>query len=114
MPAAELPARAPLPRPDVSVRPGTGVASVARMERRNPGHTPVSPSLAFVVPAQAGTHNHSGSKGYDHRAPSIRHGVWVPACAGTTAARMLPGGTTARVRRLFPAALQLPIHRGDE
>src|SRR3954449_13261105 len=42
-------------------------------------------AFAAVVPAQAGTHNHSRSKGYDHRAPLRGHGVWVPACAGTTA-----------------------------
>src|SRR5690242_9758614 len=38
-----------------------------------------------VVPAQAGTHNHSRQIGYAYGAPPRRHGVWVPACAGTTA-----------------------------
>ena len=33
LPATKLPAGTPLPRPDVSARRGTGVASVARMER---------------------------------------------------------------------------------
>jgi hypothetical protein len=43
--------------------------------------------LTVVVPAKAGTHNHSRSKGYNPRAPSRRHGVWVPAFAGTTIER---------------------------
>src|SRR4029450_1970989 len=40
--------------------------------------------LAVVVPAQAGTHNH---RGFDYRCPATLPccGVWVPACAGTTA-----------------------------
>ena len=41
-------------------------------------------SLA-VVPAQAGTHNHRWTKVFNDSATSIGHGVWVPACARTTA-----------------------------
>jgi hypothetical protein len=46
--------------------------------------------LKLVVPAKAGTHNHQYSR-YENRMSSIspqlkRHGVWVPAFAGTTLA----------------------------
>src|SRR5215470_4304528 len=42
----------------------------------------------FVVPAKAGTHTHQGSLvGANSNSKSLnphRHGVWVPAFAGTT------------------------------
>src|SRR5262245_26743275 len=45
----------------------------------------LGPNLAAVVPAQAGTHNHPRfrfSLALPHR---VCCGLWVPACAGTTA-----------------------------
>ena len=45
-------------------------------------------NILVVVPANAGTHNHrrlwSQRKMIQNLSNDIRHGVWVPAFAGTT------------------------------
>jgi hypothetical protein len=41
-------------------------------------------SYTAVVPAKAGTHNHRCPKEITVSATSHKHGVWVPAFAGTT------------------------------
>ena len=65
---------------------GPPVPSLPRCARNNDAEAQYLPN---VVPAKAGTHNHRMWFGDDSGLPASRRnsslGVWVPACAGTTA-----------------------------